>query len=157
MPTIEKPENVSGNAWVYGNACVYGNAWVYDNARVSGNAWVSDNARVYGNARVYDNARVSGNAWVSGDGDLKSTDDYITLGPIGTRKSYITLHRDRAICVRIVAGCWNGTLDEFLALLTDCREHDEYRQLVPAMHAILLSRMTPLGAVIVDGENKQEG
>ena len=39
----------------------------------------------------------------------------------------------------------------------DCREHDEYRQLVPAMHAILLSRMTPLGAVIVEGDGNKGG
>ena len=35
---VESPENLSGNAWVYGNA------WVSGDARVYGNAWVSGNA-----------------------------------------------------------------------------------------------------------------
>ena len=52
---IEKEENLSGNAWVYGDARVYGDA------QVSGNAWV------YGDAQVCGNARVSGNAWVYGE------------------------------------------------------------------------------------------
>ena len=38
---IEKEENLTGNAWVYGDAMVYGNARVYGDAEVYGDAWVS--------------------------------------------------------------------------------------------------------------------
>ena len=51
---IEKEENLTGYAWVYGNAKVFGNA------EVSGDAWVSGDAKVSGNAKVYGNAEVSG-------------------------------------------------------------------------------------------------
>jgi len=54
---IEKEENISGNAWVYGDALVCGDAQVYGDARVYGDAWVSGDARVYGDAQVY------GDAW----------------------------------------------------------------------------------------------
>ena len=39
---IEKEENLSGDAWVYGSARVYDSAWVYGSARVC------DSACVYG-------------------------------------------------------------------------------------------------------------
>ena len=64
---IEKEENLSDNAWVYGNAQVYGDAWVSGNAQVSGEAHVYDDAWVYGNAQVYGDAQVYGNTQVSGE------------------------------------------------------------------------------------------
>jgi len=75
---IEKPENLSDNAWVYrnawvsedaqvsGNARVFGDARVSGKARVYGKAKVYGKAQVYGNAHIFGNVRVSGNAWVSG-------------------------------------------------------------------------------------------
>ena len=59
---IEKEDNLSGKAWVYGDAEVYGNARVYGDAEV------------YGNANVYGDARVSGDALVSGDKIEKEND-----------------------------------------------------------------------------------
>ena len=70
---VEREDNLSGNAWVfgdakvYGNARVYGNAWVYGNAKVCGNAWVFGDAKVFGNAWVFGDAKVCGNAWVFGN------------------------------------------------------------------------------------------
>ena len=60
--------------------------------RVSGDAWV------YGNARVY------GNAQVSGDADL------LLVGPIGSRRSYLTVTADAKIGVRYSTGCFSGDL-----------------------------------------------
>ena len=51
MPTIEKPENVSGDAQVYGAARVSGDARVYGAAQVSGDARVFG-GYVGGGARV---------------------------------------------------------------------------------------------------------
>ena len=73
---IQKTNNLSGNAWVYGNACVYSDAEVYGNAKVCGDAKVCGNAEVYGDAKVsgnacvYGNAKVSGNACVYGNADV---------------------------------------------------------------------------------------
>jgi len=73
MAYIETPDNVSGNAKVYGGAMVSRNAKVYGDAIVYGDASVYGNAMVYGDAIVYGNAMVYGNA------DIQSNDDWFSL------------------------------------------------------------------------------
>lgn len=87
---IERYENLSDNAWVYGdveifgnakvygNARVYGNAEIHDNAAVFGNAVVSGNAWIYGNAEVYGYATICNNAWICGN--AKVYGEAIVLG-----------------------------------------------------------------------------
>lgn len=70
-------------------------------AMVSGNARVSRNACVSGNARVRDNARVSRNA------------DYTTIKGFGTEYRNTTFFRCEDGNVRVVCGCFYGTIDEF--------------------------------------------
>ena len=113
---VEKEENlshngdawVSGNAWVYGNARVYDNAGVYGNARVYGNAEVSDNAWVYGNAEVSDNARVM---WLS---------------KIGSRLGTTTAFRRKDGNIGIKCGCFEGSLDEFVAKVEETHGDNKY-------------------------------
>ena len=88
---------VSGNAWVYGDAQVSGNAWVYGDAQVYGNAWVYGDAQVYGNARVYGDAALC------------------FFGGFGSANRQTTAYLDSKIGVRIVCGCFTGTLEEFRA------------------------------------------
>ena len=108
---IEKEDNLahSGNAWVSGNAQVSGNAWVFGNAEVFGNACVSDDAWVSGNARVYGNARVSGDALVSGN------DDLVWFSNVGTEQGTLTVYKSKDDSLLATRGCFNGTVDEFLA------------------------------------------
>ena len=108
---IEKEDNLahSGNAWVSGNARVSGNAWVFGNAEVFGNACVSDDAWVSGNARVYGNARVSGDALVSGN------DDLVWFSNVGTEQGTLTVYKSKDDSLLATRGCFNGTVDEFLA------------------------------------------
>jgi len=73
MAYIQTPDNVYGNAKVYGGAMVYGNAKVYGNASVYGDAMVYGNAKVSGDASVY------GNASVYGDADIQSNDDWFSF------------------------------------------------------------------------------
>ena len=91
----------SGDAWVSGNARVYGDA------RVSGNAWVSGNARVYGNAWVY------GDALVSGDALVESMESICTFSGFGSKYRTTTVFIDSEIGIRIVCGCFTGTLEQF--------------------------------------------
>jgi hypothetical protein len=84
---------------VYGNAQVSGNAWVYGNAQVSGNAWV------YGNAQVSGDARVSGDA------------DFLLVGPIGSRRSVLTITADAKIKVRFTTGCFSGARKQLVATI----------------------------------------
>ena len=139
---------VHGNARVYGNAEVYGDVWI-SNARVSGNAQVSGNVRVsgyarvsgdaqvhgdaiiYDNAHVYDNARVSGdahvygNARVSGNAYIYSTNDYICIGPIGSRNGYTTFYLTEDKNIMVNCGCFNGTLEEFIKAVNETHKDNK--------------------------------
>lgn len=112
---VESDKNLShdGNAWVYddarvwGNARVYGNAQVYGNARVYDDAWVWGDARVCGDAQVYGNAQVWGDAWVA----TKSSVFWISC--IGSRNGTTTFFKSKNKEIKVVCGCFYGTLDEF--------------------------------------------
>ena len=133
---------VGSNARVDGNACVGGDAWVYGNARVDGNARVSGNARVRGDARVDGDAQVDGNARVGGDAHINSDEDFIVIGPIGSRNGFTTFYKnkDENVCVR--CGCFSGTVDEFLAAVQkthgDSRFGREYRLAAELANAHIL-------------------
>lgn len=75
----------------------------------SGYAWVS------GNARVYDDARVSGNAQVSGDAD------YTTIKGFGTKFRTTTFFKCEDGNVRVVSGCFLGTIEEFRKQVEETR------------------------------------
>ena len=110
---------VYGDAWVTGNAQVYGNAHVYGNARVYGDAWVHGNAHVYGDARVYGNARVSGNAQVYGNAHVygnarvQNHKTWLLMGPAKSSGRFTTAFVDEKIGVRVVCGCFTGSVLEF--------------------------------------------
>ena len=72
-----------------------------DNLSQSGDAWV------YGNAEVSGNARVSGNAEVSGN------EDYTTIKGFGRSCRNTTFFKTEDGDVKVVCGCFYGTLDEF--------------------------------------------
>jgi hypothetical protein len=133
---IEKPGNLSGNAWVAGNAQVYGNARVSGDARVYGDAQVYGNARVYGNAKVCDQAKVYGEALVSsyaqvcadaevydkanvcdqariyGDARILNDRDYCYFQSFGSKGCTTTAFRQKDGSVRISSGFFDGTLEE---------------------------------------------
>lgn len=122
---IEKEDNLahSGNAWVFGNAEVFGNACVSDDA------WVSGNARVYGNARVSGDALVSGN------------DDLVWFSNVGTEQGTLTVYKSKDDSLLATRGCFNGTVDEFLA--KSAKVHNErikreYRLLIEVAKSRLL-------------------
>ena len=88
---VEKEENLDHE----------GNAWVYDDA------WVCDNAEVCGNAEVYGNAMVCDNAWVSDNAD------YATVKGFGTQCRETTFFRCKDRKIRVVCGCFKGTIEDF--------------------------------------------
>lgn len=86
---VESYENLSGSAWVYGEARVYGEAWVSGSARVSGSAWV------FGEARVCDSA------------------DLISFSGFGSCGRTTTVFKCEDGELRVVCGCFYGTVEEF--------------------------------------------
>lgn len=115
---------ISGNARVEENAHVFGNAIVCGDANVNGNAWVGEDARVSGKVRIYGNAWLYGNAQVSGDtlgygdvhisrnGFVRSTQDLLLVGPIGSRRAWTTFYRAVG-GIWVCCGCFNGSINEF--------------------------------------------
>ena len=89
--------------------------WIEDEKSLSqdGNAWVSGNAWVYGNARVSSNAQVSGNAQVYGNAQVSGNADFMLVGPLGSRPSFLTVHADAKIGIRFSTGCFSGSEAEF--------------------------------------------
>ena len=136
---IEKEENLShdGNAWVYGNAQVYGNACVY------GNAWVSGNARVYGDARV------SGDAWVYGNARVYGAGLALWIGGIGSRNGTTTFFACEDKTIKVVCGCFFGTIDEFSAAVEKTHGDNEhgrvYRLAIEMAKARILPNMHAAG------------
>ena len=75
----------------------------------SGNAWV------YGDALVYGDARVSGDAQVYGDAD------YTTIKGFGTKFRTTTFFKCKDGNVRVVSGCFLGTIEEFRKQVEETR------------------------------------
>ncbi len=107
------------------DACVSGDARVYGDAWVSGNAWVSSDARVYGNAWVYGNARVYGDAWVSGDARVYGNADYATVKGFGREFRNTTFFRCKDSSIKVVCGCFLGTLQEFREKVKDTHKNSK--------------------------------
>ena len=85
------------------------------------NCWVCDNARVYDNARLYDNAIVNGddaiiygNAILSKDAYITNTNEYISIGPIGSRNAITTFYLTKDKTIMVKCGCFNDTIDKFI-------------------------------------------
>ena len=83
--------------------------WIEKESNLShdGNAWVYGNAEVYGNARVYGDAEVSGNA------------DYATIKGFGSVQRNTTFFHCKDGMIRVVCGCFFGTIEEFRKKVVD--------------------------------------
>lgn len=131
---------VYGRAKVYGGAEVYGQADVFDRAEVYGFAVVTECACVCGcakayeeacvreDAQIYGHAEVCGNTVVYGganvtDGVLKSSRDYIMVGPIGSRNAYTSFNLTTGT---VQTGCFKGTLDEFEKAIEETHKGNEH-------------------------------
>ena len=126
MFTTVKPGDLGGWLEKESNLSQDGNAWVSDDARVYGNAWVSDDARVYGNAWVSDDARVSDDAVV------KKREHYLTIGPIGSRNATTTFFRNMKGEIKVVCGCFHGSISMFIEKVAETHGTGKYAQVYHA-------------------------
>ena len=93
---------------------------------------MSDNAWVYDNAQVFDDARVFGNARVSGDARVSKQSQWLLIGPAKSSGRFTTAFVDEKLGVRVVCGCFTGTIAEFSEQIEkshkDNKEHlEQYR------------------------------
>jgi hypothetical protein len=64
-------------------------------------------------------------AYLSGAGKIKSVDDILLIGPIGSRADYTHIYRtDKGVYVK--CGCFFGTVDEFASRVKDTHGDNKY-------------------------------
>ena len=77
-------------------------------ARVSGDARVSDNARVY---RI---------------------EHIMTFGPAGSRNGATTFYRNKNNGISVTCGCFNGSIEDFLAQVNETHSDNKHGQVYRA-------------------------
>ena len=108
-----------------------------ENLSHDGNAWV------YGDARVCGNARVCGDARVYGAGLA------LWIGGIGSRNGTTTFFACEDKTIKVVCGCFFGTIDEFSAAVEKTHGDNEhgrvYRLAIEMAKARILPHMHAAG------------
>ena len=100
---IEKKKNLSQK----------GDCWVYTDAKIYGNAKIGGNTKVYGDAKVYS------------DAEIKTTNDYIIIGPIGSRNDVTTAFKTTT-GVKIKCGCFYRSIEEFESKVRKTHGSNQY-------------------------------
>ena len=107
---------------VMNKADVYGDVYIYDDVKVRDSAWVYGVTEIHGTVSIEDSSEVR-NCFISGDNidiignavinkDIDNEDNYITIGPIGSRDDITTfINTDEGIYVN--CGCFSDTIEEF--------------------------------------------
>ena len=62
-----------------------------------------------------DNLSQEGSAWVSGEAEVYSTTHVMTFGPAGSRNDTTTFYRNKNNGISVTCGCFNGSIEDFLA------------------------------------------
>jgi len=114
-----KPGEIGGWIEKETNLDHAGGAWVSGEAQVSGGARVSGEAQVSGEARVFGGARVSGEA------RIEKTEEYLMIGPIGSRNAILTSWKGENR-VMVSTGCFLGSIDEFAKAVKDKHGETEF-------------------------------
>jgi len=122
--SVGEGARIFGEAKIIGNARVSGEVQIYEDALISGYALVREKAKAYGkskicgevnlfgNVEVFGEATVRGKAWLGGDVKIQCTNDYVTISPIGSEESFITLTRCGRAFSTHFSLAWAELLDE---------------------------------------------
>lgn len=79
------------------------------------------------------NAWVSGNARVSGDAEVKKDDDYMVVGGAGRYNRFTTFFKCRDKTIKVVCGCFFGTIIEFRAKVKETHKGNKHEKVYLAM------------------------
>jgi hypothetical protein len=69
---------------------------------------------------------VSGDAWVSGDAEVYGDEDYTTIKGFGRNCRNTTFLKSEDGDVKVVCGCFYGTLDEFRKKVKETHGDSKY-------------------------------
>lgn len=144
---------VAGHAEVRGTAFLEGQCQVRAHATIDEDAHLMEFARVGGNATVGGKARIIGNAHI-GDGRIGSVNDYICVGPLGSRDSFTTYN---FISGTVCTGCFSGTIPMFRCAIIDKYGKQDprgvmYLQLADWLET--LQKVREAGGVIVEKQDE---
>lgn len=113
---VQRRARICGHANIGGDSCV-GDATVDDHAVIKGNAWVCGGSFIGDNAYVAGNVSIRGRIFLVNHALLLSNGDYFTLGPARSSGRCTHAYRDKMHGVYVICGCFNGTVDQFLAAI----------------------------------------
>lgn len=144
--------HVYGNAHIKGSAKISGNTWVYGNAIIDNSSQISDNACICGRSIISSEADISGNAIICGsvfidvpceiqkDAFIKNDEDYLFIGPMGSRVEFTTFYKSKYNEIMVKCGCFNGNINAFRTAVVDT--HGEHpKHLEPYLLAANLAAM----------------
>ena len=84
--TVKDSAIVTDHAHVYGHATIAGNAFLEDRAMAYNHVTIRDTATLSSDAQVYvDNTVVCGNAMLNHNAEVKSSTDYLVVGPMSSK------------------------------------------------------------------------
>nr|DAI97423.1 MAG TPA: Putative transferase, nesg, ydcK, Structural Genomics.38A [Caudoviricetes sp.] len=80
-----------------------------------------------------ENLSQSGDAWVSGDAEVKKDDDYMVVGGAGRYNRFTTFFKCRDKTIKVVCGCFFGTIIEFRAKVKETHKGNKHEKVYLAM------------------------
>lgn len=104
---------VDKNASVYGHSKLYDRVYITDDARVFGTANIHDHVQIHGNAQILGSVNMCNNTHIADDGYIYSDNDYAIVSGFGSINRTTTFYIANDDSIRVVCGCFRGTLDEF--------------------------------------------
>ena len=140
---IERNASIRGRAFLKGNGMIVtedahidGYAKILGNAYVGGNTVITDHATILGNATIEGSTYIGGEAILHKARRIEHPEGILIIGPIGKRKSHITIN----IPDKRFATCYaNGTISELEEIAN--KEGDvEIQRIVPYIKGLVADR-----------------
>jgi hypothetical protein len=111
---VERADQLQAEATVTQNALILDRAIVTESGYVFGDAVVRGSVVVRGNAFIGGNVLLDGQFTVGGNARIESANDFVVIGPIGSRNAYTVFHKMITPgMIGVSCGCYCGTLKEF--------------------------------------------
>ena len=151
---IEGEAKVFGNNTIRGYCSINGNAQIKDSylngriiisnfAEISNSTIIGSNIVIQNNANI-ENSSIRGLAYIRGDAkiynvnlkssninlsygaNIKSNNDFLVIGPIGSRWDYTTFYITKDNSIWVCCGCFNGNIENFLQAVINTHRGNRY-------------------------------
>lgn len=142
---------IEKEAVIEGNAAIYDYPVITDNVNISGNVIIKDSPLISGHAIIYGNVIISGcpkitdHSLIHGNEKITKDEDLLTIGPIGSLKSHLTVITSNGNCY---TGFFSGTIDDLerAAEKNKCirPDYQDYLDLLPGIRSIISRRKSSI-------------